>query len=77
VKLLQEFSPRDLGSERFKHVEGKIWEIRLRARSGIARALYVAVRAQTLTIVRAFVKKTQKTPQRDLEIARKRAKEVR
>jgi phage-related protein len=60
-----------------KHLEGKLWELRLKSRSGIARAIYVTVTGQKVVIVRAFVKKTQKTPNNELAIARERAKELR
>ena len=65
--------PRDSG----KHLEGKLWELRVSGRDGIARAIYVAAAGQRVVVVRVFVKKTQKTPPRELEIARQRAKEVR
>jgi phage-related protein len=59
-----------------KHLEGKIWELRLKGRSGIARAIYVTVTGKRVVIVKAFVKKTQKTPLKELEVARERAKEL-
>ena len=37
---------------------------------------YVTAAGQRVVIVRIFVKKTQNTPQRELELARQRAKEV-
>ena len=39
---------------------------------GISRAIYVTATGQRVVIVRAFVKKTQQTPQRELDIARQR-----
>jgi hypothetical protein len=45
-------------------------------RDGIARAIYVTATGQRVVILRIFVKKTQKTPARELELARRRAKEV-
>ena len=59
-----------------KHLEDKLWELRLKARSGIARAIYVTAVGSRVVIIRVFVKKSQKTPQRELELARQRAKEV-
>lgn len=59
-----------------KHLEGKLWELRLKARSGIARAIYVTVTGKRVVIVKAFVKKTQKTPLKELATARERAKEL-
>jgi phage-related protein len=58
------------------HLEGKLWELRISGRAGISRAIYVAASGRRIVIVRVFVKKTQKTPQRELVLARDRAKEV-
>ena len=59
-----------------RHLEGKLWELRMIGRDGIARAIYVTATGRRVVVVRAFVKKTQKTPRRELEIAWQRAKEV-
>ena len=48
----------------------------MKGKDGIARAIYVTARGERVVVVHAFVKRTQKTPQDALEIARKRAKEV-
>jgi phage-related protein len=59
-----------------KHLEGKLWEMRLTGKDGIARALYVTALGRRVIIVRAFVKKTQKTPKAEIDLALRRAKEV-
>lgn len=59
-----------------KHIEGRLWEIRLIGRDGIARALYVTASGKRVVIVRAFVKKTQKTPRKEILLALKRAEET-
>jgi len=59
-----------------KHLEGKLWEIRLTGRDGIGRALYVTAIGRRVVVVRAFVKKTQKTPRAEIELALRRAKEI-
>jgi len=59
-----------------KHLEGKLWEMRVTGRDGIARAIYVTVIGRRVVIVRAFIKKTQQTPRSEIEIAQRRAKEV-
>lgn len=59
-----------------KHLDGPIWEMRMKGRDGIARAAYVAVRDQRVVVLRVFRKKTQKTPRKEIEIALQRAKEV-
>jgi phage-related protein len=59
-----------------KHIEAEIWEMRMKGRDGISRALYVTARKKRVVIVRVFIKKTEKTPRREIEIALTRAKEV-
>lgn len=59
-----------------KHVEGKLWELRISGRDGIARSLYVARAGQRVVILRTFVKKTQKLPRREIETALTRLAEV-
>ncbi len=58
-----------------KHIEGKLWEMRLTGRDGIARALYVTATGKRVVVLRVFVKKTQKTPADDLALAKRRMKE--
>lgn len=59
-----------------KHLEGKLWELRFSGRSVIARSLYVTVTGKRVVVVRTFVKKTQKTPRREIELALVRAREI-
>jgi len=59
-----------------KHLEGPLWEMRMKGRSGIARGCYVTAVGKRVIVVHVFVKKTQKTPRREIELALKKAKEV-
>lgn len=59
-----------------KHLQGKLWEMRVKGRSGIARSLYVTATGRRVVILRVFVKKTQKTPRAEIRLALERAKEV-
>ena len=59
-----------------KHLEGKLWELRLTGRDGISRALYVTAFGRRVVVVRAFVKKTQKAPRAEIELALRRAKDI-
>jgi phage-related protein len=59
-----------------RHVQGQLWEIRLKGKAGIARALYITVREQRVVIVRTFIKKTEKTPRGEIDLALQRAKDV-
>jgi phage-related protein len=65
-----------LSEPHVKHLEGKLWELRLTGRDGIARALYVTAMGRRVVVVRTFVKKTQKTPRAEIELALRRAKEI-
>jgi phage-related protein len=60
-----------------KHLDGSLWEIRMKGRDGISRALYVTASGRRVVVLRVFVKKTQKTPRREIRLALERAKEVR
>ncbi|HUJ47082.1 MAG TPA: type II toxin-antitoxin system RelE/ParE family toxin [Rhizomicrobium sp.] len=66
-----------VGEPHVKHIEGPVWEMRLKGRGGIARALYVTAAQRRAVIVRVFVKKTEKTPRREIELALARAKSIR
>ena len=51
-------------------------ELRVKDRAGIYRIFYFARRADGILIFHAFQKKTQKTPQREIELVQKRLKEM-
>jgi phage-related protein len=50
--------------------------MRLKGKDGISRALHVTALGQRAVVVRVFVKKTQTTPNREIALALKRAKEL-
>lgn len=75
-ELIQNYGLERVHEPHIKHIEGRLWEIRLIGRDGIARALYVTASGKRVVIIRAFVKKTQKTPRKEILIALKRAEEV-
>jgi phage-related protein len=76
AKLVEEKGLEHVGEPHVKHVEGRLWEMRLKGRSGISRALYVTAVGRRVVIVRVFVKKTEKTPQREIDLALSRAKSI-
>ena len=59
-----------------KHLDGKLWELRVRADEGIARGIYVTVAERRVVVLHVFVKKTRKTPLRALATAKERMKQV-
>jgi phage-related protein len=75
-ELLQSFGPQHVGMPHVRPLGGKMWEMRLTGTAGIGRAIYTTASGQRLVILHAFVKKTQKTPQRAMELARKRLREI-
>jgi len=75
-RLIEEFGLENVREPHVKHLQGPLWEMRMRGRDGIARALYVAAIRRRVVVVRVFVKKTQKTPAGEIELALKRAREI-
>jgi phage-related protein len=65
-----------LSEPHVKHLMGKLWELRPARRDGIARALYVTAIDRRIVVVRAFVKKSRRTPRAEIELALRRAKEI-
>lgn len=76
AELLQNFGPQQVGMPHIRHLEGKLWEMRMKGRDGIACAVYVARTGQRLTVVHVSIKKAQKTPRRALETARARLEKL-
>ncbi len=74
--LIQAVGLERVGEPHVKHIEGPLWELRMKGRDGISRALYVVAKPKRIGVVRVFVKKTQKTPRREIELALKRAEDV-
>lgn len=76
VRLIQLHGLEQIREPYVKHLEGPVWEMRMKGKDGIARAAYVTASGRRVFIVHVFGKKTQKTPRRDIELALRRAKEV-
>ena len=53
-----------------------LFELRLKGAEGIARVFYCTPAGRRIVMLHSFVKKSQKTPVRDLELARNRMKEI-
>jgi phage-related protein len=77
VALIETQGLEGLRQPHVKHLEGRLREMRLIGRDGIARVIYVTASGKRVVVVRAFVKKTQRTPRRELDLARQRAREMR
>jgi phage-related protein len=75
VELLIDFGP-NLRMPHSRALGRGLFEIRAHGKEGIGRALYCYADKQRIIILHELIKKTQKTPEPDLKIARKRMKEV-
>ena len=76
AELLQTFGPHQVREPYVKPLGNKLWEIRMKGKSGIARAVYVTAPGQRIVVLHAFVKKTGKTPRSAIRLAQRRAEEL-
>lgn len=76
AELIQGYGIERVREPHIRHVKGPLWEMRMKGKDGISRAMYVTAKGQRVVVVRVFVKKTPKTPRREIEIALQRAEEV-
>jgi phage-related protein len=53
-----------------------LFELRLKGQDGTARVFFCTLVGRRVMMLHSFVKKTQKTPPREIELARNRMKEV-
>jgi phage-related protein len=65
-----------LGLPLIDHLEGDIWEVRTKLTNRIARVLFVVDDA-TMVLLHGFIKKDQKTPKQELNLAKERLKKLR
>jgi phage-related protein len=76
AEMLETFGPHQVREPYVKPLGNKLWEIRMKGRSGIARAIYVTVKERRIVVLHAFFKKTDKTPRSAIKLALERLKEV-
>ncbi len=66
----------DLGMPHTRAMGDGLFELRLKAAEGIARVFYCTLVGRRVVMLHQFVKKSEKTPRKELKIARTRMKEV-
>jgi len=66
----------DLGMPHTRAMGEGLIELRLKGAEGIARALYCTLPDRRIVMLHQFVKKSEKTPPRELAVARRRLKEI-
>ena len=75
ILLLMEYGQR-LPAQYSKHIEGKLYELRPEFGGVEMRIFYFTFVGDLIVLLHGFKKKTQKTPERELKIARSRLKEL-
>lgn len=55
-----------------RHLEGKLWELREESQTNIYRIIYFFFTGRRIVLLHGFQKKTEKTPRREIEMAKNR-----
>ena len=76
VRMIEELGLHQVREPYIKPLRDKLWEMRIKGRDGIARAIYVTVKERRIVILHAFVKKTRKTPATAIRTALSRMREL-
>jgi len=66
----------NLGMPHTKYIENGLFELRLKSKEGIGRVFYCVVFEKRIVMLHSFIKKSQKTPKKELQIALNRLKEI-
>ena len=72
---IQENGTDAIGVE-FRHIEGKLWELKMRIYSNQHRIFYVVLKGNKMILLHAYLKKTQKAPLKEVAVARQRMKTI-
>lgn len=72
IAMIEEGGLAALREPYVKHLQGKLWEMRVKAKSGLGRGLYFTVTGRRVLVLRYFKKKTDKTPKREIDLALER-----
>ena len=75
LKGIQENGTDAIGVE-FRQIEGKLWEIKIRTHGKQHRIFYVMLKGNEMVLLHAYLKKTQKAPTKEIEVAKQRMKTV-
>jgi phage-related protein len=75
-ELIEQLGLQYVREPHVKHLEGDLWEMRMTGRDGISRAIYVTERDKRVIVLRVFIKKTEKTPRREIQTALERRKDI-
>ena len=60
----------------FRHIEGKLWETKIRAPAGGYRFFYAMIAPEHMHVLHSYKKQGPKAPVKELKVARQRLREV-
>lgn len=72
VDLIEKLGLHNVGMPHIKPIGKGLFEIRVKSVDGIGRAMFCMVEKETIVILSEFIKKSQKTPKQEIELALKR-----
>ena len=75
LEIIEELGP-NAGKPYTASMGQGLFEIRARGKEGIGRSLFCTLKGKEIIILNSFIKKTQKTPKKEIDIARKRMREI-
>jgi phage-related protein len=75
AEIIEKFGPT-VGKPYTAPMGKGLFEIRAKGKEGIGRSLFCTVKGKEIVILTSFIKKTQKTPQKEIDKARKRMLEL-
>ena len=75
VEMIEEFGPA-LGKPYTGSFGKGLFEIRAKGKEGIGRSFFCGIQGREVIILHSFIKKSQKPPKKEIELARTRMKEV-
>jgi phage-related protein len=70
IKLVQYRWP--LGMPLIRKMESNLWEVRSKLSNGNISRIFFTVKNNQMILLHGIIKKSQKTPEKDIELARKR-----
>ena len=75
TELMKQYGP-NIGMPHTKALGKGLFELRLKGKEGIARVFYCMLIDREICMLYNFIKKTEKTPLKELRLAKVRMKEV-
>lgn len=66
----------NLGMPHTRAMSDGLFELRIKSKEGVARVFYCTLIGQKIVMLHGFIKKSEKTPPKELRLARERLAEV-